>query len=109
MIDRNWFILFVAILFEIIATTFLTASDGFRNLLSSLICVVCYAISFYCLSIALRSIPLGISYAVWSGIGIVILSLIGYIVFKQKLSLPVLLGMLLILVGTIICNIYAKK
>lgn len=109
MLDKNWIILLIAIVFEIIATSFLNASNGFKNLLSSVICVICYIVSFYCLSIALRSIPLGVSYAVWSGIGIVILSLIGYIVFNQKLNLPTFLGILLILVGTIICNIYGKK
>ncbi|MEC5395694.1 DMT family transporter [Bergeyella sp. RCAD1439] len=109
MFDKNWIILFTAIVFEIIATSFLKVSNGFRNLFSSVISIVCYIISFYCLALALRSIPLGISYAIWSGVGIVILSLIGYIIFDQKLNLPTVLGILLILVGTIICNIYGKK
>jgi small multidrug resistance pump len=92
----------MAIFFEIIATSLLNMSDGFKKLTPSLLCVPCYCICFYLLSLSLKNIPLGIAYAVWSGVGIVVLSIIGIVVFHQKLNMGAYIGIFLILIGTII-------
>lgn len=104
----SWIYLAVAIFAEIIATTALKASDGFTRLYPSLITTVGYALSFYCLAIALRIIPVGIAYAVWSGAGIVAISLIGYLVFKQALDTAGLIGIALIVAGVLVLNVFSK-
>lgn len=105
---NTWIIIFVAILGEVVATTSLKLSEGFTKLVPSIVVVVGYAIAFYCLSITLKSIPLGIAYAVWSGLGIVTVSILGWIVFGQKLDTWALLGMLLIISGVLILNLLSK-
>lgn len=104
----SWIYLTVAIVAEIIATTALKASDGFTRFYPSLITVVGYALSFYCLAIALRVIPVGIAYAVWSGAGIVAISLIGYVVFKQALDTAGLIGIAMIVAGVLVLNVFSK-
>lgn len=99
---RPWVILAVAIVAETIATSSLNASDGFRKFLPSAGAVVGYIVSFYLLSVALREIPLGIAYAVWSGFGVVALTAIGMVVFHQKLTIVQGAGIGLILIGTLI-------
>ena len=99
---KNWLILLVAILSETIATTALKASEGFTVLIPSLVVVVGYCLSFYFLSLTLRSIPVGIAYAVWSGVGVALVTLFGFLVYNQKLDLPALLGILLILTGVVV-------
>ena len=99
---KNWLILLVAILSETIAPTALKASEGFTVLIPSLVVVVGYCLSFYFLSLTLRSIPVGIAYAVWSGVGVALVTLFGFLVYNQKLDLPALLGILLILTGVVV-------
>ena len=99
---KKWLILLVAILSETIATTALKASEGFTVLIPSLVVVVGYCLSFYFLSLTLRSIPVGIAYAVWSGVGVALVTLFGFLVYNQKLDLPALLGILLILTGVVV-------
>ena len=99
---KNWLILLVAILSETIATTALKASEGFTVLIPSVVVVVGYCLSFYLLSLTLRSIPVGIAYAVWSGVGVAFVTLFGLLVYNQKLDLPALLGILLILTGVVV-------
>ena len=99
---KNWLILLVAILSETIATTALKASEGFTVLIPSLVVVVGYCLSFYFLSLTLGSIPVGIAYAVWSGVGVALVTLFGFLVYNQKLDLPALLGILLILTGVVV-------
>ena len=99
---KNWLILLVAILSETIATTALKASEGFTVLIPSLVVVVGYCLSFYFLSLTLRSIPVGIAYAVWSGVGVAFVTLFGLLVYNQKLDLPALLGILLIMTGVVV-------
>ena len=99
---KNWLILLVAILSETIATTALKASEGFTVLIPSVVVVVGYCLSFYFLSLTLRSIPVGIAYAVWSGVGVALVTLFGFLVYNQKLDLPALLGILLILTGVVV-------
>lgn len=100
--------LFFAILAETIGTTALQASQQFTRLLPSLLVVVAYAISFYLLAMALRSIPVGIAYAVWSGLGIVFIAAIGFLVFGQKLDLPAVLGMGMILAGILVIHLFSR-
>jgi small multidrug resistance pump len=100
--------LLIAIVTEVIATSCLKASDGFTRPLPSVVTVLGYAASFYCLSLTLRTMPTGIVYAIWSGIGIVLISLVGWIVFKQALDAPALIGMALIAAGVVVINLFSK-
>ena len=98
-----------AILFEVVATSFLTASQQFTRPLPTAISLGCYACSFYMLSIALRFIPVGIAYAIWSGLGIVLISIIGIVVFKQHLDLAAYIGLGLIIAGVLVVHIFSKS
>lgn len=99
----------IAIVAEVIATTALKSSESFTRVLPSIITVLGYAIAFYCLSLTLRSIPTGIAYAIWSGVGIVLISLAGWFIHKQSLDLPALIGLALIIAGVIIVNVFSKS
>lgn len=105
---KYWLFLLAAIISEVTATSSLKASAGFTKLIPSLIVVVGYALSFYFLSLVLKVIPIGIAYAVWAGLGIVLLTLIGWLVFGQELDTPALVGISLILTGVIIMNVFSK-
>ena len=100
--------LLIAIIFETIATLALRQSNQFTKLVPSLISIAGYGVSFYFLSITLRHIPLGISYAIWSGIGIVLISLFGYLIYQQKLDLPAIIGILFIITGVVIINVFSE-
>lgn len=106
---KNWFFLGIAILSEVVATSSLKASDGFSRLWPSLAVVTGYGISFYCLALTLRVIPMGVVYAIWSGIGIVLITLVGWFLFNQKLDLPALLGIGLIAAGVVVMNVFSKS
>lgn len=95
----------LAILLELIGTSFIKMSDGFTKLPATAIFVVAYIVSFYFLSLALRVIPLGVAYAVWSGVGIVCTTLISTFIFKQHISLPTVIGIALILVGVVVMRL----
>lgn len=99
----------VAIIAEVIATSALKASDGFSKLIPSVIVVVGYAVAFYGLSMVLKSIPVGIAYAIWSGLGVVLVTIVGAMVFGQKLDLPAIVGIVLIISGVIIMNVFSKS
>ncbi len=101
----NWLILGIAIVSEVIATSALKASNGFTKLVPSLAVVVGYGSAFYFLSITLRWIPVGVAYAIWSGVGIVLVSIIGWLVYGQKLNWPTVIGMALIIAGVAILNL----
>ena len=105
----HWIYLAIAIVAEVIGTSALKASDGFTKLYPSLVVAVSYGISFYCLSLTLRTVPVGIAYAIWSGVGVVLVSLIGWLVFNQKLDLPALLGITLIAAGVALLNLFSKS
>lgn len=98
-----------AIVAEVVATTALKSSDGFTRLWPSVIVVVGYVLAFYFLSMTLKTLPTGIAYAIWAGGGIVLISLVGWIVHKQTLDLPALLGMGLIVSGVMVINIFSKS
>lgn len=97
----------LAIVSEVIATSVLKASEGFSRPIPTAIVLVCYGLAFYSLSLALRTIPVGIAYAIWSGVGIVMVTIIGWIVYGQKLDAPALLGVGLILVGVLVVNLFS--
>lgn len=105
---KNWLFLAIAIVSETIATSALKSSAGFTRLMPSLLVVVGYGLAFYFLSLTLRTIPIGIAYAVWSGVGIVLIALVGWLVFGQKLDTPALLGMGLIVAGVVVMNVFSK-
>ncbi|MDA4846490.1 DMT family transporter [Hoeflea poritis] len=100
----NWLFLFIAITGEVIGTSALKASEGFTRLGPSTITVIGFAIAFYFLALALRTIPMGIAYAVWSGAGIVAISILGYVLYRQSLDWPALVGIGLILAGVLVIN-----
>ena len=104
----GWFTLIIAIIAEVIATSALKASNGFTQLWPSLLTVIGYGISFYCLSLTMRHMPTGVIYAIWSGMGIVLISIVAWVFFKQRLDLPAILGMGLILAGVVVIQLFSK-
>ena len=98
-----------AIVAEVIATSLLKTSNGFTRLWPSVATVIGYAISFYCLAQTLGSVPTGVAYAIWSGVGIVLISLIAWLVFGQTLDAPALLGMGLIIAGVLVINLFSTS
>lgn len=98
-----------AILFEVIGTTFLQKSAQFTKVLPTAGMVLFYVLSFYLLSQALKGLPLGIAYAMWSGLGIVLTAGIGYFVFRQSLDLPALVGIGLIISGVLVMNLFSNS
>lgn len=105
---RSYIYLVLAIVFEIIATTFLKKSDQFTKLFPSIITVIGYITTFYLLSLTLKQVPVGIAYAIWSGVGIVFITIIGIVAFKQVPDLPAIIGILLIVIGVIVINLFSK-
>ena len=99
----------IAIVSEVIATSALRAADGFTRLVPSVVVVIGYALAFLFLSITLKSIPVGIAYAIWSGLGVVLISLVAYFVYGQALDLPAIIGMVLILAGVLVLNLFSKS
>ncbi len=97
-----------AIIAEVIATSSMKLSDGFTRPLWSLITILGYAIAFYCLSLTLKTIPTGIAYAIWSGVGIVLIALISWLFQGQKLDAPAIGGMALIVAGVVVMNVFSK-
>ena len=107
--NKAYIFLAVAIVSEVIATSFLKASNGFTRLVPSVVTVLGYGTSFYFLSLTLATVPTGIAYAIWSGVGIILISLIGWIVFKQTLDTPAILGITLIAAGVLVINVFSSS
>ncbi|WP_439817227.1 DMT family transporter [Zavarzinia sp. CC-PAN008] len=101
--------LMLAIVLEVIGTSALQASQQFTRIWPVLLMAVCYAGAFYLMSIAMRAMPVGIVYAIWSGLGIVLISLVGVVVFKQALDLPAMIGLGLIVAGVLVVNLFSKS
>lgn len=95
----------LAILCEVFATSFLKVADGFTRPLPSLAVAIGYGLAFYCLSMALRTIPVGIAYAIWCGVGIVMITAIAWVVYDQRLDAWALAAIALILIGTLMLNL----
>ncbi len=103
-----YWLLAAAVTAEVIATSALKASEGFSHLWPSVVVVVVgYAIAFYLLAIVLKTLPVGITYAIWSGLGIVFVTLIGWLVYSQTLDWPAILGVVLIMSGVLVINLFS--
>ena len=105
----NWIYLVIAIISEVVATSALKASEGFTRLNLSIVVVIGYCMAFYFLSLTLRTIPVGIAYAVWSGAGVVLISLAGWLIYRQPLDTAALIGIALITAGVIVLNVFSKS
>lgn len=99
----------VAIVSEVVATTALKASASFTKPLPSLVVVAGYGAAFYFLSLSLRTISIGTAYAIWSGVGTVLIALVGVVVYKQALDLAAVAGMALIVLGVVVLNVFSKS
>jgi small multidrug resistance pump len=105
----HWLYLSIAILAEVIATSFLKAAEGFTRLIPSLIVVFGYGIAFYFLSLTLRTMQVGTAYAIWAGVGTVLISIVAWLFYNQKLDAPSILGITLIIVGVMIIKIFSTQ
>ncbi|MCX7108294.1 MAG: multidrug efflux SMR transporter [Methylococcales bacterium] len=105
----HWIYLTIAILSEVIATSSLKAADGFTRWAPSLIVVIGYSASFYFLSLTLRTVPVGVAYAIWSGVGVALVSLIGWAIYNQSLNLTAFIGITFICVGVVVLTLFSKS
>ncbi|GAB5476138.1 MAG: SMR family transporter [Maribacter sp.] len=105
----KWIYLIIAIVSEVIATSALKESNGFSKLVPSIITVIGYCSAFYFLSLVLREMSVGVAYAVWAGVGIVLVATIAYFKFGQKLDFPAVAGIVLITAGVIVINVFSKS
>ncbi|MFA6179888.1 MAG: SMR family transporter [Candidatus Methylopumilus sp.] len=106
---NHWIALSIAIAAEVIATTALKASNEFTRLAPSIIVVIGYGTAFYFMTISMRVLPVGIMYAIWSGVGIVSISLLGWLVYRQTLDTPAMIGMGMIIAGVVVINVFSKS
>lgn len=106
---KSWLILMVAIVAEVVGTSSLKASEGFTKLWPSIGVIVGFSVAFYCLSLTLKVIPVGVAYAVWAGLGIVLITLIGWWFFGQKLDWAAIIGMGFIITGVVVMNVFSKS
>lgn len=106
---QHWILLAIAIVSEVIATSCLKSTEGFTRLWPSLVVVVGYLLAFYLLSLTLKTIPVGIAYAIWSGVGIVLIALSGWLFLGQSLDIPAVIGLALIIVGVMVINIFSQS
>ncbi len=98
----------IAIVAEVIATSALKSSQEFTRLIPSIVVVLGYGAAFYCLSLVLRTIPIGIAYAIWAGVGVALVAIVSAIVFKQVPDAAAIIGMSLIVVGVVVINVFSK-
>ncbi len=99
----------LAIISEVTGSTFLVKSEGFTKLGPSVAVVVLFSIAFYLLSQVIKVIPLGIAYAIWAGVGIILTAVVGYIIFKQSLDVPAMCGIALIVAGVLVINLFSQS
>jgi small multidrug resistance pump len=106
---KTFSILFLAILSEVIATTALKFSEGFTKLVPSVVVVLCYGLSFYLLSAALKVMPIGVAYAIWSGVGLILTVIAGMILWQERLDWARVVGIILILAGIVFINVVSSS
>ena len=99
----------ISIIAEVIGTSALKASEEFTNPVPSIIVIVSYAVAFYSLTFVLRTIPVGVAYAIWSGVGIALISVVGFFLYRQSLDLPAIIGIGLIIGGVAVINLYSRS
>lgn len=105
---NGWALLLLAVVSEVIGSTGLKASQGFSRLLPSLVVVLGYGLAFYFLSLSLKTIPLNIAYAIWSGLGTALIALLGWWVLKEPMNGTIALGIVLIIVGVVVLNLASR-
>lgn len=105
----HWLYLSIAIVAEVVGTSFLKSAEGFTRLVPSLVVVTSYVIAFFFLGLALKTLPVGIAYAIWAGVGIALIALAGYVFFGQALDAPAVVGMALIVAGVVVINVFSKS
>ncbi len=105
----SYLYLFIAIIVEVIATSSLKASEEFTKLVPSMLVIIGYGTAIYLLMLAVRTIPVGIAYAIWSGLGIFLVALVGSIVFREIPDMPAVIGMILIVAGVLVINLFSKS
>ena len=98
----------IAIVMEVIATSSMKALDGFNKPLPLVLVVVGYSVSLFLLSIVVKTVPVGVAYAIWSGLGIVLVSIVALIIYQQQLDLPAIIGMSLIVAGVVVMQLFSK-
>jgi small multidrug resistance pump len=105
---KQWIFLSVAIVSEVIGTSALKATEEFTRLWPSVIVVIGYVTAFYFLTLTLRTIPIGVAYAIWSGVGVALITLVGWVLYKQTLDIPAFIGIALIVAGVVVLNVFSK-
>lgn len=105
---NSWFCLGVAILGEVIGTSALKATEGFTRLAPSILTIIGYLLAFYFLSLSLREIPVSVANAIWSGLGVVFITLFAWIAYGQRVDTPAAIGMCLIVFGVLVINMFSK-
>lgn len=106
---KNWIFLGIAIMSEVFGTASMSASHGFTKLVPSVLAVLGYAVAFYFLSQTLKVIPVGVAYAIWAGLGVVLVALVGWLRFGQKLDGAAMAGIALIVCGVVVMNFFSKS
>lgn len=104
----KYLLLGLAIVFEVIGTGFMQKSEGFTKLIPSLATCASYIVCFFLFSQSLKFFPLGLAYAIWAGLGIVLTALVSFAIFKQRLDLPAVVGIVFIVIGVFIMNFFSK-
>ena len=105
---KTWVFLLIAIVSETVATSALKSSEGFSRLWPSVLVVAGYSAAFYFLSLTLRTIPVGVAYAIWSGVGVVLIAFAGWLIHGQRLDAPALIGMAMIVSGVVVMNVFSS-
>ena len=109
MLHKPIVFLVLSIVFEMVGTTCLAASQGFSRWVPAVVSLVAYGIAVYCLSIPLKTMPVGVIYALWAGAGVVLSALVGLVAFRQTLDVPALLGIVLIVAGVLVANLFSHS
>lgn len=104
----HWLYLSIAIVAEVVGTSFLKSAEGFTRLVPSVVVIVAYVVAFFFLGLALKTLPVGIAYAIWAGAGVALIALVGYAVFDQPLDTPAIVGIVLIVTGVAVINLFSK-
>lgn len=105
----HWFYLAVAIVAEVVGTSFLKSAEGFTKLAPSVAVAVSYGIAFLFLGLALKTLPVGVAYAIWAGVGVALIAVAGYLFFGQRLDAPAILGIGLIIAGVVVIQVFSRS